>query len=405
MKFIHFADAHLDSPFRGLSFLPSKAFNQIYNAANQSLKRIVDLALSEQVDLVLIAGDTFDSNHPSPHSQLLFAQEIKRLTDAQIQVVMIFGNHDHMKRSELLVTPSPYFKLLGPDEKVEQVTFTTKTGFTYDVVGFSYLNNHITSDKLPEFPEKGANYTFGMMHAQEKTSTNSQNVYAPFTVQEMQELNYDYFALGHIHARRTLSTEPLIVYPGNIQGRHINELGPKGCYLGEVNEASRETKIDFYATSPIIWQSVQLELTAGLSKADLQAKILASLTAEQTTYFSLQLLGARFLTEEETDLITDSDFWQNLSLQLAADSQLVDVRFKEQEQLQLNDHDQAAFNQAADEIFAPEEFKQIIKDWAKKDELTAQAADQPEFLQAVKELAQVKLAAKLKGIDDETQEN
>lgn len=58
MKFIHFADAHLDSPFRGLSFLPSNSFNQIYPAANQSFERIVDLALKEKVDLVLIAGDT-----------------------------------------------------------------------------------------------------------------------------------------------------------------------------------------------------------------------------------------------------------------------------------------------------------------------------------------------------------
>ena len=32
MKFIHFADAHLDSPFRGLSFLPSNQFNQIKKA-------------------------------------------------------------------------------------------------------------------------------------------------------------------------------------------------------------------------------------------------------------------------------------------------------------------------------------------------------------------------------------
>lgn len=50
MKFIHFADAHLDSPFRGLSFLPSEEFNHIYQAADQSLTKIVDLALQENVD-------------------------------------------------------------------------------------------------------------------------------------------------------------------------------------------------------------------------------------------------------------------------------------------------------------------------------------------------------------------
>ena len=56
------------------------------------------------------------------------------------------------------------------------------------------------------------------MHAGAKTTTNYQNVYVPFTTAEIKDLNYDYFALGHIHLRQALSEEPLIVYSGNLQG-------------------------------------------------------------------------------------------------------------------------------------------------------------------------------------------
>ncbi|NRO93719.1 metallophosphoesterase family protein [Lactobacillus helveticus] len=406
MKFIHFADAHLDSPFRGLSFLPSKEFNQIYQAADQSLIRIVDLALAEKVDLVLIAGDTFDSAKPSPRSQLLFAEQIKRLTDAQIQVVMIFGNHDHMRREDLLVNQSPYFKLLGADEVVEKASFKTKDNFSYDVVGFSYLNNHITEDKIPDFPEKGQNYTFGLMHAQEKETDSSKNVYAPFTVAEVQALNYDYFALGHIHARRNLSEKPWIVYSGNIQGRHINEMGAKGCYLGVIDESTKKTSIEFKATGPILWQGVQVELDAPISKADLQNRIIASLNnAEQKTYFSLTIAGAQFMTEEEQELIQDTDFWQNISQNLSFDSQLVDVRLKISSNLELNENDQQAFEQAKSEIFKNDEFDQIVSDWKKKDPLSAQLAEDPAFIDAVKQLTEVKLMGKLKGITDETETN
>ena len=233
----------------GYLFCHLQEFNQIYQAADQSLTNIVDLALRENVDLVLIAGDTFDSNTPSPRAQLFFAQQIKRLTDKNIQVVMIFGNHDHMKQEDLLVNSSPYFKLLGNEEKVEKVSFKTKTGFEYDVAGFSYLNNHITHDMLQFFPEKNQNYIFGLMHAQVKDL--AKNDYAPFTIRDMQNLNYDYFALGHIHARNNLSEQPLIVYPGNIQGRHINEMGEKGCYLGEVDEDTHKTSLKFMPTAPI----------------------------------------------------------------------------------------------------------------------------------------------------------
>ncbi|MCT7733519.1 MAG: DNA repair exonuclease [Lactobacillus crispatus] len=405
MKFIHFADAHLDSPFRGLSFLQSEEFNHIYQAADQSLTKIVDLALQENVDLVLIAGDTFDSNTPSPRAQLFFAKQIKRLTDQKIQVVMIFGNHDHMKQEDLLVSPSPYFKLLGNNETVEQATFTTDAGFNYDVIGFSYLNNHITEDKIPEFPAKGKNYTFGLMHAQEKSATASQNVYAPFTVDELQNLNYDYFALGHIHARNNLSSTPWIVYPGNIQGRHINEMGAKGCYLGEIDENSGKTTIDFKETGPILWQGTKINLEGAISKADLQAKIIAKLESGQKTYFSLTIAGAQYLSAEERDLVQDLDFWQTISQSLPFASQLVDVRFVVNTSLKLNDNDQQAFQAAKEELFAPAEFKQIVSDWQKKDPEAAKLAADPDFIAAVKNLTEVKLMSKLKGIKDETETN
>ena len=406
MKFIHFADAHLDSPFRGLSFLPSKEFNQIYQAADQSLTRIVDLALAEKVDLVLIAGDTFDSAKPSPRSQLFFAQQIKRLTDAQIQVVMIFGNHDHMRREDLLVNQSPYFKLLGANEAVEKATFKTKDNFNYDVVGFSYLNNHITEDKIPDFPGKEHNYTFGLMHAQEKEADSRKNVYAPFTVSEVQALNYDYFALGHIHARRNLSEKPWIVYSGNIQGRHINEMGAKGCYLGVIDENTKKTSIEFKTTGPILWQGVQVELDTQISKADLQNEIIASLNnAKQKTYFSLTTAGAQFMTDEEQELVQDTDFWQNISQNLPFDSQLVDVRLKISSNLELNENDQQAFEQAKAEIFENDEFDKTVSDWKKKDPIAAQLTEDPAFIKAVKQLTEVKLMGKLKGITDETETN
>lgn len=406
MKFIHFADAHLDSPFRGLSFLPSKEFNQIYQAADQSLTRIVDLALAEKVDLVLIAGDTFDSAKPSPRSQLFFAQQIKRLTDAQIQVVMIFGNHDHMRREDLLVNQSPYFKLLGANEAVEKATFKTKDNFNYDVVGFSYLNNHITEDKIPDFPGKEHNYTFGLMHAQEKEADSRKNVYAPFTVSEVQALNYDYFALGHIHARRNLSEKPWIVYSGNIQGRHINEMGAKGCYLGVIDENTKKTSIEFKTTGPILWQGVQVELDTQISKADLQNEIIASLNnAKQKTYFSLTIAGAQFMTDEEQELVQDTNFWQNISQNLPFDSQLVDVRLKISSNLELNENDQQAFEQAKAEIFENDEFDKIVSDWKKKDPIAAQLTEDPAFIKAVKQLTEVKLMGKLKGITDETETN
>ena len=165
MKFMHLADAHLDSPFQGLSFLPSNEFNNIKQSTQKSFTKAIDTALDQKVDLVLIAGDTFDSVHPSPQSQLFFNREVKRLTDQEIQVVMILGNHDYLNPDEMILPQTSYFKLLGPDEQVETADFKTKSEFPYTVTGFSYQHNHIEVDKISEFPKRGDNFTIGLMHA------------------------------------------------------------------------------------------------------------------------------------------------------------------------------------------------------------------------------------------------
>lgn len=407
MEFMHLADAHLDSPFQGLSFLPSNEFKNIKQSTQKSFTKAIDTALDRNVDLVLIAGDTFDSAHPSPQSQLFFSREIQRLTDKKIQVVMILGNHDYLNPDEMLLPQTPYFKLLGSNEEVEEFESKTKEDFPYTVVGFSYQHNHIETDKISEFPKKGDNFTIGLMHAGTKTTTNYQNVYAPFTTAEIKDLNYNYFALGHIHLRQTLSKDPLIVYSGNLQGRHINEQGSKGVYIGTVDETTKKVSLDFVETAPIIWQMATLTLDQEISQKDLTRQIVEILTKQnvQQTLFGLTIEGAQYLSEKELELVKDSDYWLQLSNSLKFDSRLVKVYLTNNEKLQLRTADKEAFDQAENETFELDKIYALASDLSKKSYYVADILKKPEFIDEVKELAQVKLGQKLKDINDEVNSN
>lgn len=407
MKFMHLADAHLDSPFQGLSFLPSNEFKNIKQSTQKSFTKAIDTALDRNVDLVLIAGDTFDSAHPSPQSQLFFSREIKRLTDQKIQVVMILGNHDYLNPNEMLLPQTPYFKLLGSNEEVEEFESKTKEDFRYTVVGFSYQHNHIETDKISEFPKKGDNFTIGLMHAGEKTTTNYQNVYAPFTTAEIKDLNYNYFALGHIHLRQTLSEDPLIVYSGNLQGRHINEQGSKGVYIGIVDKTTKKVSLDFIETAPIIWQMATLTLDQEISQKDLTRQIVETLTKRNVrkTLFGLTIEGAQYLSEKELELVKDSEYWLQLSNSLNFDSRLVKVYLTNNEKLQLRTADKEAFDRAKNETFELDKIYALASDLSKKSDYVADILKKPEFIDEVKELAQVKLGQKLKDIDDEVNSN
>lgn len=405
MKFLHIADVHLDSPFLGLSFLPSELFGQIKNAIQLSFEKAVNFAIDHDVDLVLLAGDTFDSIHPTPQSKIFFANQIKRLVDRQIQVVMVLGNHDYSQIDDLLLNESPYFKIIGSNEQIEQVDFMTKSQYKYRVVGFSYQHNHITEDIIAKYPPKSTSiYTIGLAHAGMKQSSVDQNNYAPFTLNEVKDLNYDYFALGHIHLRQVLSQEPWIVYSGNLQGRHVNEKDAKGFYFGQVDEQSQNTQLQFIDVSPIVWQTVDLTLDEPFkSTTKLCAKI-QNLLADNNlrpTLFTVNIIGAELLSDAQLDMLNDKSMYEELSNNLQYHSLLVKVYYKHRDFIALNATDRALFAKAAEEILTANHTCELASSLMKKSNIVTNNLQKEEYLSDIYELARVRLEQKLRGNNDE----
>lgn len=405
MRFLHIADVHLDSPFLGLSFLPSELFCQIKNAIQLSFEKAVNFAIDHDVDLVLLAGDTFDSIHPTPQSKIFFANQIKRLVDRQIQVVMVLGNHDYSQIDDLLLNESPYFKIIGSNEQIEQVDFMTKSQYKYRVVGFSYQHNHITEDIIAKYPPKSTSiYTIGLAHAGMKQSSVDQNNYAPFTLNEVKDLNYDYFALGHIHLRQVLSQEPWIVYSGNLQGRHVNEKDAKGFYFGQVDEQSQNTQLQFIDVSPIVWQTVDLILDEPFkSTTKLCAKI-QNLLADNNlrpTLFTVNIIGAELLSDAQLDMLNDKSMYEELSNNLQYHSLLVKVYYKHRDFIALNATDRALFAKAAEEILTANHTCELASSLMKKSNIVTNNLQKEEYLSDIYELARVRLEQKLRGNNDE----
>jgi hypothetical protein len=106
--------------------------------------------------------------------------------------------------------------------------------------------------------------------------------YAPATPDILCGRGYDYWALGHIHARQVISEDPYIAYSGNTQGRHIKEIGAKGCLLVSVDDG-RHATVEFRATDVLRWHTIDLRLTAD---DDVSSMIAAARTAIDDTVAS-----------------------------------------------------------------------------------------------------------------------
>jgi DNA repair exonuclease SbcCD nuclease subunit len=237
LKFVHAADIHLDSPLRGLDRYEGAPVDAMRGATRRALTNLVDLCIDEGVDFLLIAGDLYDGGWKDYHTGLCFAAEMSRLRAANIPVVLVRGNHDAQSQ----ITRS----LRLPDNVRE---LACKRPETYEIPdlgvavhGQGFASRAVTEDLSASYPNPIAGlFNIGLLHTCAEGRTGHE-AYAPCTVGALRTKGYDYWALGHVHAREVLSREPWVVFPGNLQGRHVRETGPKGATLINVERGSITT--------------------------------------------------------------------------------------------------------------------------------------------------------------------
>lgn len=251
MKFIHTGDLHLDSPFLGLTEMPDQLWQQVHQSTFNALARIVDAAVDQSVDFVLIVGDIYDRDHHSAEAEDFFAEQCQRLAEHQIPVFLSYGNHDYQQVTDHSLLPSNV-QVFG--NQVETKSLTLAGGQKVVISGFSYDQCWLDQDYVAQYQQRSgdADWQIGMLHGALQTGNPQQDHYAPFTINELLNLHYDYWALGHIHKHQVLQEQPPIVYCGNPQGRHKNEDGQHGYYL--VESQGDHLVPHFQPVAPIEWQ-------------------------------------------------------------------------------------------------------------------------------------------------------
>ena len=101
MKLLHTADLHMDRSFEGLTGIPTALAKRLREANQQLLMNIVTVAIREAVDLVIFAGDTFHQSQTSISMQAQLMAALEQLKQAEIPVILTFGNHDYYKKTAI----------------------------------------------------------------------------------------------------------------------------------------------------------------------------------------------------------------------------------------------------------------------------------------------------------------
>ncbi|WP_194287254.1 metallophosphoesterase family protein [Gracilibacillus oryzae] len=257
ISFIHCADLHLDSPFKGLSHISNQITDQVRESTFQAFNQMIELAIDKQVDFVLIVGDIFDQEEQSMKAHMTVIRGFRRLMENGIYVYLSFGNHDFMK-SQTFPRNYPDNVFVFEKEQVEVFPFIKNAQVIANIYGFSYYNRAVENNMVPQYKIKGdVPFHIASLHGSLGNSNTDHANYAPFQLNELKKSAFDYWALGHIHKREILSDKPAIVYPGNIQGRSIKETGEKGCYHVTLSESG--SVLEFCRLDQIQFRKVSLD--------------------------------------------------------------------------------------------------------------------------------------------------
>jgi DNA repair protein SbcD/Mre11 len=317
MKLVHAADLHLDSPLRGLERYEGAPLDRIRGATRRALENLVDLCRDEGADVLLLAGDLYDGDWKDYATGLFFAAQMSRLREADVQVFAVRGNHDAQSQiTHRMALPSNVRELSweGPEAvHVEALGLA--------VHGQSFARAATTEDLASAYPDAVPGWlNVGLLHTA-LSGREGHDTYAPCTVDTLRSKGYDYWALGHVHAREVVSEEPWVVFPGNLQGRHARETGAKGATVVAVEEG-RIRSVEHRALDVVRW--VRLTVDAGEAGdaddvVDLVREALEGASASAEGRLLVARLEVAGATGAHAALSAEPDRYENTLRALATD--------------------------------------------------------------------------------------
>lgn len=259
VRFIHTADLHLGSPLKSIGQASESIRQKLQSATLRTLARIVDVAIEESVDFILIAGDLYDSEARSIQANKQIADEMERLHKQNIPAFIIAGNHDPIGENTSEAIRLPENTVVFSSDNVETHEVFREDKIVARVLGQSYRGTSDTRKMYSGYtvPDSSV-WNIGLLH----TALNEQATnYVPCTKDDLLSKNdIHYWALGHIHQQQIIHEQlPVIAYPGIPQGRDVGEQSAGSVLLVELSD-NDAPNIRSVPVGEIIWREESINI-------------------------------------------------------------------------------------------------------------------------------------------------
>ena len=282
MKLLHTADLHLDSAFCGSGALAADIRRQ---AQRSLLKRIFDTAREETCDMVLIAGDLFDTLLVTPETKSLC---IELFASFGRPVVIAPGNHDPYvdgsiyKSGEL---PENVYVFSSPELQVFDFSELGVSVAGYAFASSALMNNPLVTAQI----DRGEVNPVLLLCAHTEINVPTSK-YAPVTLGDIQRHGFTYAALGHTHNVPELTEN--VRYCGFPEGRGFDEIGDGHVLLVSIDNGEL-VSVEQRVISEVryVWDTVSVEGIGDVEDALEVIKAQIKKRAGKTTHMRVEMFG------------------------------------------------------------------------------------------------------------------
>ena len=245
MKLIHCSDIHLDSKME--ANLPIEKARERNNELRITFSKMISYARENDVSVIMIAGDLFDTERVCAQTSSFVLDEIRRTPG--IDFLYLRGNHDESRRAFAAEELPENLKLFSEEWRYYEYGDVTIAGIEMDT------DNSISMyDELKTDPEKT---NIVMLHGQESTQPGPELVCIP----SLKGKNIKYLALGHLHSfkKEKLDVDSEYCYCGCLEGRGFDECGEKGFVL--LNTENGIIKSEFIPFAKRTLHNIPVDIT------------------------------------------------------------------------------------------------------------------------------------------------
>ncbi len=233
IKIIHAADIHLDSPFRMEDLGKAQARKTELRSAFSSL---IYWAKTEEADLLLIAGDLFDSPHPTPDAVEFVLSQFRQIPNCR--VIITPGNHDYVAGDSVyLKYPFPENVTLFLKSDLAHIDFTARSGEAVRIYGYAFTSPILDHNPFSGLAlEKSDRIQLIVAHGALGDAASND---CPIALADIKKSGADYIALGHIHNNPGIKKidHTYFGYSGSLEPRAFNDRGERGAYKIELSKA------------------------------------------------------------------------------------------------------------------------------------------------------------------------